>query len=144
LFSGSYADLSNVPSEFTPSSHTHAISDVTNLQTSLDDKSNLKSLQALTDLTIDFNSYADKIFKVTLTTNEAFTLTNVPTNIAISFLILASGADRTATLPNTSSHIVKGDRAVVIASGTWCEVNLMYDGTLFFWHYVNGLEVGGA
>ena len=36
-FSGDYDDLDNVPSTFAPSSHTHAISDVTNLEASLVD-----------------------------------------------------------------------------------------------------------
>ena len=35
---GDYGDLSNIPSEFNPSAHNHAISDVTNLQNSLDAK----------------------------------------------------------------------------------------------------------
>lgn len=34
----SYSNLTNVPSSFSPSAHSHAISDVTNLQTSLDGK----------------------------------------------------------------------------------------------------------
>lgn len=37
-FSGSYNDLSDVPSTFTPSAHTHSISDVTWLSTALDNK----------------------------------------------------------------------------------------------------------
>lgn len=37
-FSGSYNDLSDVPTTFTPSAHTHPISDVTGLQTALDNK----------------------------------------------------------------------------------------------------------
>lgn len=43
-FSGSYNDLDDVPSTFTPSSHTHSISDVTNLQTSLDAKVNTSDI----------------------------------------------------------------------------------------------------
>jgi ribosomal protein L35AE/L33A len=38
--SGDYADLSGIPSTFTPSAHTHVISDVTGLQTTLDGKFN--------------------------------------------------------------------------------------------------------
>ena len=37
-FSGSYNDLSDVPTSFNPSSHNHSISDVSNLQTSLNAK----------------------------------------------------------------------------------------------------------
>lgn len=35
---GDYGDLDNIPSEFSPSAHNHAISDVTNLQNSLNAK----------------------------------------------------------------------------------------------------------
>ena len=38
LFSGSYIDLTDVPSEFNPSAHTHTINDVTDLQSNLDGK----------------------------------------------------------------------------------------------------------
>lgn len=38
LFSGSWNDLTNKPTSFTPSAHTHLISDITNLQTTLDTK----------------------------------------------------------------------------------------------------------
>ena len=37
-FDGDYGSLTNVPAEFTPAAHTHAISEVTNLQTELDAK----------------------------------------------------------------------------------------------------------
>lgn len=37
-FSGSYNDLTNVPSTFTPSNHNHSISDINNLQSSLNSK----------------------------------------------------------------------------------------------------------
>lgn len=42
LFSGSYNDLSNVPTEFTPTNHNHSIADITNLQTELNGKEPLK------------------------------------------------------------------------------------------------------
>lgn len=38
LFSGSWNDLTNKPTSFTPSAHIHPISDITNLQTTLDTK----------------------------------------------------------------------------------------------------------
>ena len=42
--SNDYEDLDNIPSTFTPSSHTHSISDVTNLQTGLDAKVNTSDI----------------------------------------------------------------------------------------------------
>lgn len=44
LFSGSWNDLTNKPTTFTPSAHTHTISDITNLQTTLDTKITSTSL----------------------------------------------------------------------------------------------------
>lgn len=38
LFDGTYASLTGKPTSFTPSAHTHAISDITGLQTALDGK----------------------------------------------------------------------------------------------------------
>lgn len=38
LFDGEYSSLTGVPSTFTPSSHSHVIGDVTNLQTTIDNK----------------------------------------------------------------------------------------------------------
>jgi len=38
LFSGSWNDLTNKPTSFTPSAHTHPISDITSLQATLDTK----------------------------------------------------------------------------------------------------------
>ena len=38
LFDGDYGSLTNVPSTFTPSAHTHPISNITNLQSELDSK----------------------------------------------------------------------------------------------------------
>ena len=48
--SGSYADLSNIPSTFTPSAHTHVIADTTGLQTALDSKAALGANSDITSL----------------------------------------------------------------------------------------------
>jgi hypothetical protein len=46
-----WTDVLNKPSTFTPSAHTHAISDVTNLQTSLDGKAAASHTHAISDTT---------------------------------------------------------------------------------------------
>lgn len=48
LFDGEYGSLASVPSTFVPSAHSHAISEITNLQTSLDGK--VDDSQVLTDV----------------------------------------------------------------------------------------------
>lgn len=58
----SYSELTGVPSSFTPSSHTHPISQITNLQASLDAKTNDATLQV--DLTAIRESIANVSSKV--------------------------------------------------------------------------------
>lgn len=57
-----YSELTGVPSSFTPSSHTHPISQITNLQTSLDAKTNDADLQV--DLTAIRESITNASSKV--------------------------------------------------------------------------------
>lgn len=57
-----YSELTGVPTSFTPSSHTHPISQVTNLQTTLDAKTNDATLQV--DLTAIRESIANVSSKV--------------------------------------------------------------------------------
>jgi hypothetical protein len=47
----SYNDLTNVPSTFPPATHTHAISEVTNLQTTLDGKAATTHTHAIAEVT---------------------------------------------------------------------------------------------
>lgn len=50
-FSGSYSNLTDVPTSFTPSAHSHAISDTTGLQTALDGKAATSHSHAISDVT---------------------------------------------------------------------------------------------
>lgn len=47
----SWGDLTDKPSEFPPEAHTHAIADVTGLQTTLDGKSAVGHTHAIADVT---------------------------------------------------------------------------------------------
>lgn len=61
LFDGTYASLTGKPTSFVPSAHTHAISDVTGLQTSLDSKATISSLSGYVTssaLTTSLGGYA--------------------------------------------------------------------------------------
>lgn len=48
LFSGAFGDLSGIPAEFTPESHTHAVSDIPGLQAAIDAK--VDNSRVLTDV----------------------------------------------------------------------------------------------
>lgn len=59
-----YSELTGVPTSFTPSSHTHPISQVTNLQACLDDKTNDATLQ------VDLTKIRQSITKVSSTIDD--------------------------------------------------------------------------
>jgi len=54
FFNGAYSSLTGIPSTFTPSTHSHVISDVTSLQTTLDGKQPLSTV--LTNTTASFTT----------------------------------------------------------------------------------------
>ena len=51
LFSGSYDDLANIPSDFPPSAHSQAISTITGLEAALNDKAGISHTHTLADIT---------------------------------------------------------------------------------------------
>ena len=90
--SASYTDLVDVPATFTPTSHTHPISDVTNLQTALNDKaasSHTHPASQITSFPIELVvACSDETSNLTVGSNKvtfrapcAFTLTGVRASV---------------------------------------------------------------
>lgn len=69
--SGEWADINNKPSTFPPSAHNHAISEISNLQTTLNGKANVADLFS--------GDYNDLTNKPTLFSGDYDDLTNKPT-----------------------------------------------------------------
>lgn len=73
LFSGLYSDLTGTPSTFAPSAHTHGISDITNLQTALDDKiSKSNKASAITDTAGNASADFVTILGISVPTNASY------------------------------------------------------------------------
>lgn len=72
LFDGAYASLSGVPSTFAPTAHEHVISDVTGLQSSLDEKAN----------TVHFHSWDSVTDKPSLFDGAYSSLSGIPSTFA--------------------------------------------------------------
>lgn len=68
-FNGSYENLTNVPTSFPPSSHTHDMSDVNGLATALEGKSNTGHTHAIADITNLQSSLNEKANSSELTTH---------------------------------------------------------------------------
>lgn len=74
LFDGTYASLTGKPTSFTPSSHTHAISEVIGLQSALDSKVSTSNLTTLGLRRVEtFISTSDATGSVTITFNNTYT-----------------------------------------------------------------------
>ena len=121
---GDYGDLSNIPSEFTPSTHSHAISDITNLSTSLDGKAGKVSL----------GNYATKVSLGNIVPSNATTSTDglmssgdktkldgIPSGggggglIDVFSITVNSSGQQYHTVPNYDST----QRLYIIANGVW-------------------------
>lgn len=72
-----WAAIPDKPSTFTPSSHTHAISEVTNLQTSLDGKASSSHTHAISAITNLQTSLDAKVSSVTTGISGADAITNM-------------------------------------------------------------------
>lgn len=99
-------------------------------------------IESLTTLTIDMANYVGKNFLITMSANLSFTITNVPENKNITFWLLASGAARTALIPDNATNICALSRSIEVAQSTYCEVHLMRVGSIHSWQYVNNFVVG--
>lgn len=139
LFSGSYNDLTNKPATFTPSLHSHTISDVTNLQNLLDAKENSFTVATSNNLTLDLS--IAKYFDCTLTANSSFTLSNVVSGEWIFGILNNSGAKITIAIPNGANNIYQFE-SVDIDAGKFVEISLVVAGLKRIWLVSNMLNVG--
>ena len=115
----------------TPTTHEHAISEVTDLQTTLNGKMANTSIASQSNLTID--GATNNYFIVSLSANASFSLSNIATGRMYYFLIKnTSSSDITITLPNTAD--IKASLTFVVkASNKYKEVALFFDGTNRIW-----------
>ena len=93
---GSYDDLTGVPSEFTPETHTHGISDVTNLQTELDAKSDSTHGHSISDVTNLQTELDAKATTTALTTAVTDLIDGAPDDLNTLDKLAASIADNAA------------------------------------------------
>lgn len=118
-FNGAYSSLTGIPSTFTPSSHSHAISDTTGLQTALDGKAADSALTSHTGNTSNPHSVTKDQVGLTNVTDDAQTKAAVVPNTAPSAgQLLVGNAGGTAYAPVSASGdvTVASTGAVTIAN----------------------------
>lgn len=112
-----YSELTDVPSSFTPSSHTHPISQITNLQTSLDAKTNDATLQ------VDLTAIRESI------TNVSSKVDGIATNVgSVDIQNVASAVDAAQAsiteIEDNLSRVVKFS-APNYAVGSYIAINTL-------------------
>lgn len=127
-----YANLTGVPSTFTPSAHTHVIADVTGLQTALDGKASTThnhTLDSLSNVTISSNT-AGEILKWTGTSWINNTLAEAGIQPAGSYLT----ANETITLSGDLSGSGSTSISASIVNGavTLAKMANVATGTVFY------------
>lgn len=135
LFSGSWTDLTNKPTTFTPSAHQHPISDITNLQTTLDTKITAASLPIVrrTDNTTVARTKV-KYYRVTSDSTSAIWTVNL-------------GSDFTEILDiqvqaESVSSLLGGIRQVSL--NTWTSTSTTITGMTFGSNTITTILIGGS
>jgi len=88
-------------------------------------------LTAVTSLTLDLATNTD--YKVTLSADSLYDLSNIPTNIICYFLIISSNGLIQVTLPNTANDNAPALSTPIRTTGAARWITLLYDGTNRYW-----------
>jgi hypothetical protein len=129
----SYNDLTDVPSTFPPSNHTHAISEVTNLQTTLDAKAASSHTHAATDITSGTLALARVPTGTTLSTvalgnHSHGNITNagaIGTTATRPIITGTSGVLQAGSFGTTAGTFAQGNHTHTFGTtaGTYCQGN---------------------
>lgn len=115
LFSGSYADLTNVPTSFTPSAHNQAISTITGLQIALDGKEPIIAVSETPSATKFMNEL--KQFTEIISSSGGFSnnvfFTDIDSDI-IGYKKLSNTADTSVT--NLTATVIDTDGQKLVRS----------------------------
>jgi len=135
LFSGSWTDLTNKPTTFTPSAHQHPISDITNLQTTLDTKITAASLPITRRADNSLVSRTKvKYYKVTSDSTSSIWTVNLGSDFS-EILDIQVQAESVSTL-------LGGIRQVSINS--WTSTSTTITGMTFGSNTITTILIGGS
>jgi hypothetical protein len=129
----SYLDLTDVPNTFPPSNHTHAISEITNLQTTLDAKAASSHTHAATDITSGTLALARVPTGTTLSTvalgnHSHGNITNagaIGTTATLPIITGTSGVLQAGSFGTTAGTFAQGNHTHTFGTtaGTYCQGN---------------------
>ena len=136
----SWSEITSKPSQFTPASHTHTASQITDLTSTLGNyATNASVQQAISEATYNTgHNTATSLTSVPITkrlvianlsAGGTLSLAGTPADGRELHIIVKSTNGGAVTLPTSGSWIVMGEKSLTLEAGGYCEINIISDGS---------------
>ena len=136
----SWSEIESKPAQFTPASHTHTVSQITDLTSTLGNyATNASVQQAISEAT--YNTGHNTVTSLTsvpitkrlvianLSAGGTLSLAGTPADGRELHIIVKSTNGGAITLPTSGSWIVMGEKSLTLEVGGYCEINIISDGS---------------
>lgn len=136
----SWSEITSRPAQFTPASHTHTASQITDLTSTLGNyATNASVQQAISEAT--YNTGHNTVTSLTsvpitkrlvianLSAGGTLSLAGTPADGRELHIIVKSTNGGAITLPTSGSWIVMGEKSLTLEAGDYCEINIISDGS---------------
>lgn len=136
----SWSEITSKPAQFTPASHTHTASQITDLTSTLGNyATNASVQQAISEAT--YNTGHNTVTSLTsvpitkrlvianLSAGGTLSLAGTPADGKELHIIVKSTSGGAITLPTSGSWIVMGEKSLTLEAGGYCEINILSDGS---------------
>lgn len=136
----SWNEITSKPAQFTPASHTHTASQITDLTSTLGNyATNASVQQAISEATYNTgHNTATSLTSVPITkrlvianlsAGGTLSLAGTPADGKELHIIVKSTNGGAITLPTSGSWIVMGEKSLTLEAGGYCEINIISDGS---------------
>lgn len=136
----SWSEIESKPAQFTPASHTHTVSQITDLTSTLGNyATNTSVQQAISEATYNTGHntatsltsvpITKRLVIATLSAGGTLSLAGTPADGKELHIIVKSTSGGAITLPTSGSWIVMGEKSLTLEAGGYCEINIISDGS---------------
>lgn len=133
-------EITGKPTQFTPASHTHTASQITDLTSTLNKYATTASVQqAISEATYNTGHntvtsltsvpITKKLVIANLSAGGTLSLTGIPADGRELHIIVKSTNGGAVTLSTSGSWIVMGENSITLEAGGYCEINIISDGS---------------
>lgn len=136
----SWSEITSKPAQFTPASHTHTVSQITDLTSTLGNyATNASVQQAISEAAYNTGHntvtsltsvpITKRLVRANLSAGGTLSLAGTPTDGRELHIIVRSTNGGAITLPTSGSWVVMGENSLTLEAGGYCEINIISDGS---------------